>query len=71
MPRHGHEIHSGNGVIGEVTSGTFSPTLEQGIGMGYVSAEFANPGSAIQISIRGKAVPAEVVRLPFVNREKH
>jgi aminomethyltransferase len=71
VPRHGHEIHSGNGVIGEVTSGTFSPTLEQGIGMGYVSAEFANPGSAIQISIRGKAVPAEVVRLPFVNREKH
>ncbi|WP_029038700.1 glycine cleavage system aminomethyltransferase GcvT [Salinimicrobium xinjiangense] len=66
IPRHGYEIVDDNGkVIGNVTSGTMSPSLEKGIGMGYVTTEFATPGSKINIQIRKKALPAKVVKMPF------
>jgi aminomethyltransferase len=71
VPRKGHEILAGGESAGHVTSGTFSPTLEQGIGMGYIASHAAQIGSRLQILIRGKEVPAEVVPLPFVNQEKH
>ena len=66
IPRHGYEIVDDNGkVIGNVTSGTMSPSLEKGIGMGYVPTEYAAPGSKINIQIRKKALPATVVKMPF------
>ncbi|MDR2954349.1 MAG: glycine cleavage system aminomethyltransferase GcvT [Prevotella sp.] len=66
IPRHGYDIVNESGEkIGEVTSGTMSPTLKVGIGMGYVKPEYANLGSSIYISVRGKSLKAEVVKPPF------
>lgn len=66
IPRHGYDIVDDNGkVIGVVTSGTMSPSLEKGIGLGYVPTELSAPGSSINIQIRKKALPATVVKLPF------
>ncbi|MCO5230060.1 MAG: glycine cleavage system aminomethyltransferase GcvT [Chitinophagales bacterium] len=67
IPRHGYEIGDADGnVIGKVTSGTQSPTLGIGIGMGYVEKDFATPDTSIYIILRGKLLKAEVVKLPFV-----
>lgn len=66
IPRQGYDIVDNNGkVIGVVTSGTMSPSLEKGIGLGYVPTEVAAPGSKINIQVRKKALPATVVKLPF------
>lgn len=65
FPRHGYEVRVSGEPAGEVTSGTVSPSLEQGIGLAYVPAEAAKPGTEIQIMVRDKATPAEVVRAPF------
>ncbi|MDH5414604.1 MAG: glycine cleavage system aminomethyltransferase GcvT, partial [Flavobacteriaceae bacterium] len=66
VPRHGYDIVDGNGKkMGIVTSGTMSPSLKKGIGLGYVPAVFAHPGSKIHIQIRKNAIPATVVKLPF------
>jgi len=66
FPRHGYEIQVAGAVSGNVTSGTFSPILEKGIGMGYVPAAQAKPGTRIDIMIRNRPVPAQVAPLPFV-----
>ena len=67
VPRHGYELAAPDGtIIGHVTSGTMSPCLKVGIGMGYVQTAYSKPGSEIAVVIRGKAVKAEVVRIPFV-----
>jgi len=68
FPRHGYTISCNGSESGVVTSGTFSPTLEKGIGMGYVPPEFAQPGSVIHVSIRNKQIPATVVKLPFIKK---
>jgi aminomethyltransferase len=66
IPRQHYPIVDQNGYqIGEVTSGTMSPSLKEAIGMGYVEKEFSKPGTEILISIRNKATKAEVVKLPF------
>ena len=66
IPRQGYDIVDGNGkTVGNVTSGTMSPSLKKGIGMGYVPAVMADPGTRIHIQIRKNAVPATVVKLPF------
>jgi aminomethyltransferase len=65
-PRHGYEILKGRDKIGYVTSGTFSPILEKGIGLGYVDVKFSNPGKEITINARGRELQARVVSLPFV-----
>lgn len=65
FPRHGYEVRIEGEPAGEVTSGTVSPSLEQGIGLAYVPAEASKPGSALEIMVRDKSVPAEVVRAPF------
>ncbi|WP_345191471.1 glycine cleavage system aminomethyltransferase GcvT [Algibacter agarivorans] len=66
IPRHGYDIVDGNGnKIGVVTSGTMSPSLGKGIGLGYVPTIFADVNSKINIQIRKNAVPATVVKLPF------
>lgn len=66
IPRHGYEIVDGNNhPIGVVTSGTMSPVLKKGIGMGYVKPEWAKPGTEIFIQVRNKALKAQVVKPPF------
>jgi aminomethyltransferase len=69
IPRQHYAIKSESGeVIGEVTSGTQSPTLGKGIGMGYVKTEFSKTGSKIFIDIRGKIHEATVVKVPFLKK---
>ncbi|SFD40378.1 glycine cleavage system aminomethyltransferase GcvT [Algibacter pectinivorans] len=66
IPRQGYDIVDGQGkTIGVVTSGTMSPSLGKGIGLGYVPTIFADVNSKINIQIRKNAVPATVVKLPF------
>jgi aminomethyltransferase len=66
IPRHGYEITDAQGsVIGVVTSGTQSPSLQQAIGMGYVKTELAKPDTEIFIKIRDKLIKAKVVKTPF------
>lgn len=69
IPRSHYEIVDANGSkIGEVTSGTQSPSLSKGIGMGYVQSEFAKPGTEVFINIRNKPTKAQVVKLPFIKK---
>jgi len=66
IPRQGYAIVDGQGnEVGEVTSGTMSPSLGKGIGLGYVPLVFSDIGSKIYIQIRKNAIPATVVKLPF------
>ncbi len=66
IPRHGYDIVTENGdKIGEVTSGTMSPSLKIGIGLGYVTKAYAKRDTELFIQVRKKAIPAKVVRLPF------
>jgi aminomethyltransferase len=66
IPRQHHAILDAAGnEIGEVTSGTQSPSLKMAIGMGYVPTEYARPDTEIFVSIRDKALKAKVVKLPF------
>ena len=66
IPRQGYDIVDSQGKkIGVVTSGTMSPSLGKGIGMGYVPTIFKDPGTQIFIQIRKNSVPATVVKLPF------
>jgi len=65
--REGAEIAGAAGqVVGRVTSGGFSPSLSAPIALGFVSPAHAAVGAALQVIVRGKAQPAEVVALPFV-----
>ncbi len=67
VPRHGYELVDSHGTtIGEVTSGTMSPVLNKGIGMGYVAKEYSAFGTEIFVKIRNKTIPAEIVKLPFI-----
>ena len=69
IPRHDYEIGDANGnVVGVVTSGTQSPSLEKAIGLGYVPTSMAALGNEIFILIRGKALKAVVVSLPFFKK---
>lgn len=65
FPRHGYPVRCHGEVAGEVTSGVLSPSLGYGVGMAYVPAEAARPGTPIEIVIRDRGIPAEVVRPPF------
>jgi aminomethyltransferase len=66
IARHGHEIVDEKGnKIGEVTSGTQSPSLQKPIGMGYVSIDHAKENTPIFINIRDKKLEAKVVKMPF------
>jgi len=64
--REGVEIQIGGERVGTVTSGGFGPSVERPVAMGYVASEHAAPGTKIDLIIRGKAHPAEVCALPFV-----
>ena len=67
IPRHEYTLADlGGNPIGAVTSGTMSPCLKVGIGLGYVKSEFAAVGSQIAVIIRDRLIKAEVVKYPFV-----
>lgn len=69
IPRHDYPIVDAAGaVIGKVTSGTQSPSLNKGIGMGYVPTALATEGTDIFVDVRGRALKARVVKLPFWNK---
>ena len=66
IPRHGYEIvDAEDQVIGVVTSGTMSPVLKKGIGMGYVKPEYAKAGSEFFVKVRNRNLKAQVVKAPF------
>ena len=68
IPREGHRILAQGAHIGMVTSGTFSPTLDRNIAMGYVFIEFSAEGQQLQVDIRGRLAESEIVSLPFYSR---
>jgi aminomethyltransferase len=67
-PRPHYAVWAGTEKIGEVTSGTLSPSLQTGIGLAYVLAPFAKVGREIEIEVRGQRFPAEIVKKPFYQR---
>lgn len=70
IPRHGYEIKNNEGeTIGEITSGTMSPSLGKAIAMGYVAKPYFAEGTEVQIVIRNKSLPAKVCKLPFIKIE--
>ncbi len=68
IARHGYDIDVDGHVVGAVTSGTMSPTLDEAIGLGYVPVEHADPGARLDIVVRGDGKRATVVSLPFYER---
>jgi aminomethyltransferase len=71
IARHGYGIHSEDGSrkIGEVTSGTQSPSLKTAIGIGYVETSLSKIGTRLSVDIRGTQVPAEIIQTPFLRRK--
>jgi len=71
IPRQGNPVIVAETTVGEVTSGTFSPSLERGIGMAYVRADLAEPGTEIEIDVRGKRRAARIGSKPlYVSHRK-
>ena len=68
IPRQSQDVFADVEAVGKVSSGTFSPTLSVGIGMGYVPPSLAAVGETVSVGIRDRRVRAEVVRLPFYQR---
>jgi aminomethyltransferase len=69
VPRHGYDVtNTDDRVVGEVTSGTMSPTLDEPIGLAYVSTECADPGTTLRVVVRGDSKQARVEALPFYER---
>jgi aminomethyltransferase len=69
FPRQGYPVYYAGVSSGLVCSGTVSPTLGIGIGTCYVPVDAANPGTALDIEVRGKRIPATIVHLPFYTRK--
>ncbi len=68
IPRSHFEIYKNEEKVGIITSGTWSPTLGKGIGLGYLKSQEVFEGNCISVKIRRKKLPAKVVRIPFYNR---
>ena len=71
IPRSEYEIFLQGEKIGRVTSGTFSPLLQRGIGMGYIPPEHTTIGTEVEIKIRGSFLSAEIVKMPFYDTTKY
>jgi aminomethyltransferase len=65
IARHGYKIFKDGEEVGFITSGSYSPTLEKSIALGYVKVPHNKRGTELEVEIRGKRVKAEVVKLPF------
>jgi aminomethyltransferase len=70
IPRSHYPVFAGEEEIGEVTSGTQSPTLKKNVGLALVKREFSEIGTQVEVGIRGKRVAAQVVKTPFYKRSK-
>lgn len=70
VARHGHSLHQGDQSVGVVTSGTFSPTLQRNIALGYVPRQLARAGTELEAEVRGRRIPVRVTRLPFYRRPR-
>jgi len=70
VARHGHEVTHDGDVVGHVTSGTYGPTVEKNIALAYVPTPLSKVGTALAVRIRGRDVPATVVKTPFYRREQ-
>lgn len=68
IARHGHELVKDGRKIGHVSSGSFAPSLDQNLGLGYVAKEFTPVGTRFEVQIRNSGVEAEVVKTPFYKR---
>ena len=69
IPRQGNAVLLAGNEVGVVTSGTLSPSLEVGIGMAYVATELAEPGTEVEIDVRGKRRAAHVESKPLYRKE--
>jgi glycine cleavage system T protein (aminomethyltransferase) len=67
IPRHGMAVLAGDRRVGEVTSGTFSPSLRYGIALAYVERGWTEPGTELEVDVRGKRGAVRVTRPPFVD----
>jgi aminomethyltransferase len=70
IPRQGNPVLAGGNEVGVVTSGTFSPSLEIGIGMAYLEPQLAEPGTEVEIDVRGKHRAARIASKPLYKKEK-
>jgi aminomethyltransferase len=70
IARHGYDVYAGGEKRGIVTSGTQTPFLKKAIGMAYVPVEHADPGSHLEIDVRGRRLNAIVITLPFYKRPR-
>ena len=77
VPRAGQAVHAADGggglagpPVARLTSGAWSPTLRHGVGMAYLPVELTEPGALLAVDVRGRALPAEVVRRPFYRKPK-
>ena len=69
VPRQGHPLRVGEARVGEITSGTWSPTLEKGVGMAYVAVAHAAVGTELAMEVRGRSTTVAVRPLPFYRRQ--
>jgi aminomethyltransferase len=70
IPRGGNPVIAGGEEVGVVTSGTYAPSLERGAGMAYVRSELAEPGTEVEIDVRGKRRPGRIASKPLYRKEK-
>ena len=70
IPRTHYPVYAGEEKIGEVTTGTQSPTLKKSVGLALIRSEYAEPGNEVEVEIRGRRLRAAVVKTPFYRRPK-
>ncbi|RTR35250.1 glycine cleavage system aminomethyltransferase GcvT [Robertmurraya yapensis] len=70
IPRHGYAVYSGDEQIGEVTTGTLSPTLKTNIGLALLDQAYSTLETEVEVEIRGKKVKAKIIPTPFYKRAK-
>lgn len=71
IPRHGYKVYSGEQLIGEVTTGTQSPTLKKNVGLAILEKEFTELGTEVEVEIRSKRLKAVVTATPFYKRPRN
>ena len=69
IARAGYPVTAGEKTVGQVTTGSFAPTLGKNLGLALIETAFSKPGQIVDIEIRGKKVPAEIIAKPFYKRE--
>mgnify|MGYP001357431061 FL=1 len=71
IPRHGYTIICNGEEVGEVTSGSYSISLDRGIGLGYIEKKFYKINQILYIKIRGELKKAEIISPPFIKNTSH